>query len=117
MVNEIRPLRGELPLAYPELTALGRGYYCLSSWKTNVVHNGIYFQIDDNHKEEFLEFSDENHTPFKIWTEEEIEKILKLDDEGLPTTSIAEEMKLGHTVVYNAIRKYRKNSKDEQEIE
>ena len=26
-------------------------------------------------------------------------------------------MKLGHTVVYNAIRKYRKNSKGEQEIE
>jgi len=117
MVNEIRPVKAELQIAYPELTALGRGYYCLSSWKTNVVHNGIYFQIDDNHKEEFLEFSDEKDTPFKIWTEEEIEKILKLDDEGLPTTSIAEEMKLGHTVVYNAIRKYRKNSKGEQEIE
>jgi hypothetical protein len=109
-VREIRPTRTELLLAYPEITALGNGYFCLSSWETTVVNNGIYFQIDDTHKKEFLDFSDDNHNQYIILSDSENEKIIKLHGQGFLTKEISEEMSLGYDKVYNTLRKFGLNS-------
>ena len=111
MIQEIRPIKGELQINYPEISALGKGYYCLSHWKTNVVENGIYFQIDENCKQEFLDFSKDTSPNInrKVWTEKEIGTLLKLDKEGFSATSIATEMELSRYAVYNGIKRYRKS--------
>jgi len=110
-VNEIRPVMAEINLDIAEFTSLGNGYYCPSSWITNVVHNGIYFQINNTQKEEFLDFSKDYSTNAntKEWTDKEIKTLLKLDNEGLSKTFIADEMGLSKYAVHNGLNKFRTN--------